>query len=90
MHITNEEYNQYEPFLDKSLFVTHSQLINEYGITPPSNSIYTLYIKDESLFKQYQTSNLVTINSQTGPTTISEDLLGALIKDRGLFKYLLL
>ena len=80
---------EYEQYLDTDVFITQEELINDYGINPPHKTISTLYVKDVNIFNTFTSSNLVTINTQNGKTTMSETLLLDLIRNPGMFRYLL-
>ncbi len=80
---------EYELYLDSDVFITQEELINDYGINPPNKTIPTLYVKDENIFNTFTNSNLVTVKTQNGKTTMSETLLLDLIRNPGMFRYLL-
>lgn len=80
---------EYEAYLDSDVFITQEELTNDYGIRLPHKNIQTLYVKDKKIFNTFKESNLVTLNTQTGKTTMSETLLLDLIRNPGMFKYLI-
>ena len=86
---TNNFSMEYEAYLDSDVFITQDELINDYGLRLPHKNIQTLYIKDQNMFNTFKESNLVTLNTQTGKTTMSETLLLDLIRNPGMFKYLI-
>ncbi len=86
---TKNLVHDYEQYLDRDVFITEDELVNDYNLRLPNKTIKTLYIKDKKVFDLFKNHKIVTVNTQTGKTSMSEILLLDLIRNPGMFKYLL-
>lgn len=79
----------YEDFLDKNKYYTQEEFLEEYGESYKVYASNTLLIKDEELFNSYKNTELISLQTQIGTSTVSQKLILDLLTDEGLYRYLL-